>query len=73
MSGAAVVNAARVGAPVPPSAESLCLPRDYRQQTSNLTLDANRDDGSYWSDWRIKESARWQHHDNCTSGRATPQ
>lgn len=45
-----------------PTPESLCLPAVYRQQTRNLTLDTNRDDGSYWSDWRIAESAKWQHH-----------
>ena len=48
--------------PAPPSAASLCLPPTYVQQRANLTHDANRDDGSYWSPWRISESGRWQHH-----------
>jgi Methyltransferase domain len=49
-------------APHIPSPESLCLPRGYRQQTTNLTLDVNRDNGSYWAPWRIAESHKWQYH-----------
>ena len=45
-----------------PSSESLCLPPGYRQQAGNLTLDANRDNGSYWAPWRIADSAKWQYH-----------
>lgn len=46
-----------------PSAVSLCLPPEYRQQGANLTLDEHRDSAdAYWSDWRIAESHRWQFH-----------
>lgn len=48
--------------PATPSAESLFLPKGYRQQERNLTLDTNRDDSGYWAPWRVAESAKWQHH-----------
>lgn len=42
--------------------EDFCLPKGYRQQHRNLTLDDNRDADAYWSPWRVSESARWQKH-----------
>ncbi len=52
---------------IPPAAAvasnaSLFLPEQYRQQARNLTLDTNRDDGTYWSPWRLAQNRRWQHH-----------
>jgi SAM-dependent methyltransferase len=48
--------------PILPPPEALALPRGYRQQPGNFTLDANRDNGSYWADWRLAESGRHQFH-----------
>ena len=45
-----------------PDSSSLSLPADYIQQPGNLTLDTQREGESYWSEWRISESHRWQHH-----------
>ncbi|MCB9845773.1 MAG: class I SAM-dependent methyltransferase [Phycisphaeraceae bacterium] len=46
----------------PPPPESLSLPPEYKQQRRNLTLDPNRQQEAYWSDWRVAESARYQRH-----------
>ncbi len=42
--------------------ESLFLPRGYESQSTNVTLDANRDDEDYWSPWRISQSGKYQSH-----------
>lgn len=56
-------------APRPRPPEDFCLPREYRQRDANLTLDANREGESYWSDWRVAESGKWQHHVYAWAGR----
>lgn len=38
------------------------LPPGYREQPRNLSLDHNRDNGSYWAPWRLADSARFQVH-----------
>src|SRR5690348_3606914 len=50
--------------PTLPTPQSLHLPRGYRQQPANLTHDANRAEqsGSYWNDWRLDQSRRYQFH-----------
>jgi SAM-dependent methyltransferase len=56
--GAGTLEAARTA----PSAESMRLKAGYRQRAANLTLDTNRDNGSYWAPWRVADSAKWQYH-----------
>lgn len=46
----------------PRPATDFCLPPEYRQQSRNLSLDSNRTGEPYWSDWRIRESGRYQHY-----------
>lgn len=38
------------------------LPPGYREQARNLTLDAHRDNGTYWAEWRLADSGRFQVH-----------
>lgn len=38
------------------------LPLGYQEQVRNLSLDVNRDNGTYWADWRLADSARFQVH-----------
>lgn len=45
-----------------PATSRYFLPPRYREQTRNLSLDLNRDNGSYWAPWRLADSARFQFH-----------
>lgn len=38
------------------------LPEGYREQERNLSWDPHRDNGSYWADWRLADSGRFQIH-----------
>lgn len=62
MNTAIAEHPATVAQTSPPAPEDLCLPSGYRQQPQNLTHDANRAGESYWSDWRIAQSGRYQYH-----------
>lgn len=57
-------HAAQRRAPAPTNAlNHYFLPTGYVEQSGALTHDANRDGGvSYWSEWRIAESARYQRY-----------
>lgn len=55
-------SSSTISEPSPRPPQEYCLPAGYRQRSRNQTLDANREDGPYWSPWRIAESARYQHH-----------
>lgn len=48
--------------PTAPNTRALCLPNGYESQSTNLTLDANRDGEIYWNSWRIKQSSQFQSH-----------
>lgn len=51
------------------------LPVGYTCQTSNRTLDTQRDakDGAYWAPWRVKDAARWQRHVYALAARTARQ